>query len=106
MSAYVHKDNLRGAHSSTINALSFSSDGKYLASGADDSTLIIWSLTAGRFIFRLRFTSPIHIVLWHPIYPETILVGCRDGVICQAKNFQLVSILLCCLLTSFFTYAV
>lgn len=91
MSAYVHKENLCDAHSSTINTLSFSSDGKYLASGADDHTLIIWKLADGRFILRLRFLSPVHVALWHPIYSETILVGCRDGVVCRAENFQLVS---------------
>lgn len=79
MSAYVLKRTLKDAHSSTINAVAFSPTGLYLASGADDNTHIIWNIFGGEFIFRLKFDSPVHAILWHPKRLETLIVGCRDG---------------------------
>jgi len=91
MSAYVLKHTLSDAHSSTINTVAFAPTGLYLASGADDNTIIVWNVSDGRFIFRLKFDSPVHAILWHPNRLETLIVGCRDGGLFQASSFRLVS---------------
>lgn len=92
MSAYVLKRTLSDAHSSTINTLAFSPTGLYLASGADDNTVIIWNIPDGQFIFRLKFGSPVHVVIWHPNRSETLILGCRDGSLLEASNFRLVTV--------------
>jgi len=42
------------AHSSSVNALSVTPDGKILISGAEDKTIKLWSLPKGRFIKTLE----------------------------------------------------
>lgn len=39
-----YKYDLQGGHTSTINAVRYSPNGQYLASGSDDQMVIIWSL--------------------------------------------------------------
>ena len=40
-------------HQSCINALAFSPNGKYLASGSDDGNVVIWNLEAGKVLCEL-----------------------------------------------------
>jgi WD40 repeat protein len=75
----------------SINTLAFSPTGLYLASGADDNTVIIWNISDGQFIFRLKFDSPVHVAIWHPNRSETLILGCRDGSLLEASNFRLVT---------------
>src|SRR5713101_1684610 len=44
---------LRAGHKGSVQALSFSPDRKWLASGGDDKTIIVWNLSSGREEFRL-----------------------------------------------------
>ncbi len=44
---------LRVGHSKPVQALAFSADGRWLASGGDDNTIIVWNLSSGREEFRL-----------------------------------------------------
>lgn len=90
MAAYVSTQKLLNAHSAEINAIAFSPTGQYLASGADDNTLVIWTVPQAQFIFRLTFESPVDAILWHPNHSETLIIGCRDGAISQASSFDLV----------------
>jgi WD40 repeat protein len=39
-----HRFSVLRGHSSYINTLAFSLDGKYLASGSDDGTVIVWDM--------------------------------------------------------------
>ena len=41
-------------HSEYINSISFSPDGKILASGYGDSTIILWDVCSGKRLFTLR----------------------------------------------------
>ncbi len=44
---------LRAGHKGSVQALAFSPDRKWLASGGDDKTIIVWNLSSGREEFRL-----------------------------------------------------
>src|SRR5262245_30217526 len=45
---------LRVGHKGTVQALAFSPDGRWLASGGDDSNIILWNVPAGREEFRFE----------------------------------------------------
>jgi WD40 repeat protein len=40
----IHQYDLQGGHSSTVNCVRFSPNGQFLASGADDHLVIVWTL--------------------------------------------------------------
>jgi WD40 repeat protein len=44
---------LRAGHKGSVQALAFSPDRKWLASGGDDKTIIVWNLSSGHEEFRL-----------------------------------------------------
>src|SRR5258708_25213383 len=44
---------LRVGHSGAVQALAFSPDGRWLASGGYDKVIIVWNLSSGREEFRL-----------------------------------------------------
>ncbi|KAI0701429.1 WD40-repeat-containing domain protein [Cerioporus squamosus] len=87
-SAYVELHALTGGHSDTVNHLSFSPDGLYLASCSDDQSLIIWNVPEGRMLYRALFKSKVDRSIWHPLYPETVLVGCDNGYLYQLHEFS------------------
>lgn len=89
--AYVLQHHLNDGHSGTINALAFSPDGMYLASGSDDESVIVWNLPLGRYFYRCLFRSPVDSLLWNPVEEETLIVGCQSGALKQIRNFSLVS---------------
>ena len=43
---------LRVGHKGTVQALAFSPDGRWLASGGDDNNIVLWSVSNGREEFR------------------------------------------------------
>ncbi|OSD00154.1 WD40 repeat-like protein [Trametes coccinea BRFM310] len=88
-SAYVPTHHLTAGHSDTVYCLRFSPDGKFLASGGDDCALIIWSVAEGRVLFRILFRSPVSAILWHPMYAESLIVGCDDGRVLSLHEFSL-----------------
>ncbi|KAI0323606.1 WD40 repeat-like protein [Cubamyces sp. BRFM 1775] len=90
VSAYLHVGTLVG-HSDTINCLAYSPNGTYLASGGDDFVLIIWNALQGRLLYRLVFGSAVDAVIWHPVHPDTVIVGCADGTLQQVRNFSMQS---------------
>ena len=70
-----------------MNSLSFSNDGTYLASGGDDHMVIIWNTLKGQLLYRLIFENAVDCVFWHPVHPETIIVGLVSGFLLQL-NYQ------------------
>ncbi|KAI0740265.1 WD40-repeat-containing domain protein [Earliella scabrosa] len=91
-SAYIEAHTLAGKHLNTVNTLSFSPDSTYLASGGDDCTVIVWHVARGDELYRLVYEKPVSCIIWHPVHPDTILVGCDDGRIFQMFDFTLASV--------------
>ncbi|OSC96222.1 WD40 repeat-like protein [Trametes coccinea BRFM310] len=87
--AYVEACTLQSGHCDTINALSFSPDGARLASGGDDCTVMLWDVNRGESFFRILLKSPVSCILWHPVHPNTLIIGCDDGRIFQLQGFTL-----------------
>ncbi|KAI9069155.1 WD40 repeat-like protein, partial [Trametes sanguinea] len=87
--AYVSTYCLTAGHSDSVYCLRFSPDGNFLASGGDDCALIIWSVSEGRMLFRILFRSPVSAILWHPMYSESLIVGCDDGRVLSLHEFSL-----------------
>ena len=90
-SAYIEVHTLAPNHCNTVNTLSFSPDGTYLASGGDDLTLNIWNVMQGRLLYRILFEAAISCLVWHPLYPYTVIAACDDGRIFQLPDFMPVS---------------
>lgn len=90
-SAYVELHTLAGGHSDTVNCLSFSPDGAYLASCGDDQSLIIWNTEEGRLLYRALFKAKVDRVIWHPLSPATVIVGCENGYLYQLHDISPVS---------------
>lgn len=89
-SAYIELHTLTKGHSDTINSLAYSRDGVYLASGGDDHLVIIWNAQKAQLLYRLVFESAVDCVIWHPVHPETVIVGLETGYLFQLHDFSLV----------------
>ncbi|KAI0323593.1 WD40 repeat-like protein [Cubamyces sp. BRFM 1775] len=87
-SAYVQLHVLKGGHSRNVNCVAFSPDGAHLASGGDDQALSIWHISQGRLLYRLLFKSAVDTILWHPVHPDTVIVGCANGTLQQVHDFS------------------
>ncbi|KAI6008457.1 WD40-repeat-containing domain protein [Pisolithus marmoratus] len=88
MPAYVEHKTLVGEHGDSVNTVSFSPCGKYLASGSSDHSICIWSMHSGSFLFRVVFDSAINILHWHPAREETLICGCDDGSVLFMSHFR------------------
>jgi len=88
MSAYVEHKTLLDEHTDSVNALSFSPCGRYLASGSSDRSICIWKVSTGRFIFRVVFDSQVNVLLWHPVEKDTLICGCEDGAVFYLSDFS------------------
>lgn len=66
-------------HTQRINALAYSPDGQYLATGGDDQTVRIWRPNAGEFACLLvGHTAPVTSLSWGPD-STTLVSGGHDG---------------------------
>jgi WD40 repeat protein len=79
---------LSGGHKSTVAALTFSSDGHYLASSGKDRRLCIWSRTSGgSHLFEIwkAVESAHKRIVWAlhfcPLEPKILASGSRDGTV-------------------------
>src|SRR5882724_2128958 len=63
---------LRVGHRGTVQALAFSPDGRWLASGGYDKVIIVWNLSSGREEFRLRGQKDTIAASQQPLEKEAI----------------------------------
>lgn len=68
-------------HTDYVFAVSFSHDGRWLASGSADKTVRVWDVVTGEEVVRLDGAAGIvHSVAWSPD-GRTLASGGRDGVV-------------------------
>eukprot|EP00978_Attheya_sp_CCMP212_P001728 scaffold3561_cov55-Attheya_sp.AAC.1 len=82
---------LKGGHRSTVAALAFSSDGKYLASSGKDRRLCIWRredkspVESPTFELACGLDSAHKRIVWTlsfcPLHPTILASGARDGLV-------------------------
>ncbi|KAH9911735.1 WD40-repeat-containing domain protein [Epithele typhae] len=86
-SPFIQVANLSDEHADPINCLSFSHDGCLLASGGDDGKLVVWDPAERKPKCRVIFENSVDILLWHPIYPGSLIVGLSNGDLQQLSGF-------------------
>ena len=72
----------KGIVSDSVNALEFTSDGRYLAAGSEDGSVCVWNTRSGRLTRHYaREPSSVEALCWieRPNSPRVLLVGLRDG---------------------------
>ena len=75
---YRYKTSLHG-HTGSITVLSFSFDGKYLAAGSENGTLIIYMTLSWIPLMRFVDLSPLTSLVWHPFKKRILFCGFQSG---------------------------
>ncbi|KAF8675478.1 hypothetical protein AX14_005116 [Amanita brunnescens Koide BX004] len=76
---YLPTHRLTGEHGDSVICLAFSANGRYLASGSDDATLVIWRVEDGIKLSSFRLDSPVLSLVWDSHRENRLFVGCLDG---------------------------
>jgi WD40 repeat protein len=71
----------------TVNCLSFSPTGEYLASGSEDGKVRVWDPRDGAYLHSIQLGSPILCLKWDPTRRTRIFCGCQDGTVAYFENF-------------------
>jgi WD40 repeat protein len=67
-------------HGDSVNALAFSYDGSFFASGADDGLVIIFEgKGSGRELRRFQVKAPVATLLWRSRFGYTLMAGDTSG---------------------------
>ncbi|KAA1479957.1 WD40 repeat-like protein [Dentipellis sp. KUC8613] len=69
---------IRG-HTDSVNALSFSHDARFLASGSDDGLIRFFDTVKYDEVRRYRCASSITALVWNERFPYTLIAGDRSG---------------------------
>lgn len=73
-SPYICARDLIG-HRDSINAIAFAPDGRYLASGGDDSLLFVFNPHTGSVVHKLVTGSPVTALHWDASGVDQLFVG-------------------------------
>ena len=84
---YTLLHTLAGSHVSGVNVLAFSSCGRYLASGSNDKSIIIWDPISGKSLQRIFVKDEVLSLIWHP-RNCALYFGCQDGTLIVVENFS------------------
>ncbi|EDR04847.1 uncharacterized protein LACBIDRAFT_330383 [Laccaria bicolor S238N-H82] len=84
---YTRLHTLAGSHVSGVNVLAFSSCGRYLASGSNDKSIIIWDPISGKSLQRIFVKDEVSSLIWHP-RNCALYFGCQDGTLIVVENFS------------------
>ena len=79
MKLYLPLGQLSGGHTDSINSAGFSVDGKSLATGSEEGSLVMWSVEDGSIVERRLLNTSILTVMWDLHVPKRLYFGCMDG---------------------------
>jgi WD40 repeat protein len=65
-------------HNSVINTMVVGHDGRRLVTGSDDSTVLVWSISKGKPLCRIKTHSPVLSIAWVR-NSNGFFLGCKDG---------------------------
>src|SRR5450755_46835 len=77
------------AHAGPVRSVSWSPDGRFLATGGDDGTLAVWAFTPGTtptLVTKTTFADPVVVVAWSPVGGH---IGAASGKIVTIWNIQI-----------------
>ncbi|KAJ7429073.1 WD40-repeat-containing domain protein [Mycena galericulata] len=77
-----HQHKVLQNHTDSINAIAFSLDGEYMASGGDDKCVVIFTTRSWKVLKTYGMDTAIRAIAWHPTIPARYLsLGTEDGVV-------------------------
>ncbi|KAI0031569.1 WD40-repeat-containing domain protein [Vararia minispora EC-137] len=79
MIRYTEVKTLGEMHTASINCVSFSPNGRYFASGADDCFLNVFSTGTAKRIRRYQGSCSIQAIVWDDRFPNTVIAGDQSG---------------------------
>eukprot|EP00128_Syssomonas_multiformis_P018394 Colp12_sorted_trinity150504_noHs@2560 len=65
-------------HTDSVSAISFNHDGKYLATGGMDGTVLVWEVATGKKVCTLEGPDEVTWTSWHP-RGNVVVAGAQDG---------------------------
>ncbi|KAH9008948.1 WD40-repeat-containing domain protein [Lactarius hengduanensis] len=74
----------RLAHESVINAMVVSPDGRWLVTGSDDSTVLVWSSRSSVALCRFKTHSPVLSLAWVES-SKGFIFGCKNGMLASVN---------------------
>lgn len=93
---YLPTRRLTGEHGDSVICLAFSANARYLASGSDDATLVIWRVEDGIKLSSFRLDSPALSLVWDSHRENRLFIGCLDGTAGFIDKFKVLFQIICC----------